>query len=118
MDYSFPKTPHLFGSKRVHADDPMLSERDTTAVLRSKYIVEEKLDGSNLGIYFDSPSALRYTARAKVDFEGSSHENLVVLRRTVLSIRGRLWEALGTQFVLFGEWMYVVHCVKYRNLGF
>ena len=48
----YPRTPHLFGSRGTD-DDKHLSPDDTVDFIAdSSLIVEEKLDGTNVGIHF------------------------------------------------------------------
>lgn len=45
----YPRTPHLFGSKGTD-DDKRLGRNESEALL----VVEEKIDGTNVGIHFNS----------------------------------------------------------------
>lgn len=48
----YPRTPHLFGSKGTD-DDKHLNEADSKRFVSDEFlIVEEKLDGTNVGIHF------------------------------------------------------------------
>ncbi|MCH5373972.1 MAG: RNA ligase family protein, partial [Planctomycetes bacterium] len=48
----YPRTPHLFGSRGT-ADDRHLDEKLSDAFIADEsLIVEEKLDGTNVGIHF------------------------------------------------------------------
>jgi hypothetical protein len=48
----YPRTPHLFGSRGAD-DDKHLSQQESLAFIAdSSLIVEEKLDGTNVGIHF------------------------------------------------------------------
>ncbi len=48
----YPRTPHLFGSKGTD-DDKHLNEADSICFIADRsLIVEEKLDGTNVGIHF------------------------------------------------------------------
>jgi hypothetical protein len=48
----YPRTPHLFGSTGT-ADDKHLSEQESGDFIADEsLIVEEKLDGTNVGIHF------------------------------------------------------------------
>ena len=50
----YPRTPHLFGSKGT-ADDKHMNEADSCQFIADEsLIVEEKIDGTNVGIHFDS----------------------------------------------------------------
>src|SRR5260221_13077109 len=48
----YPRTPHLFGSRGTD-DDKHLGQRESAEfIAESSLIVEEKLDGTNVGIHF------------------------------------------------------------------
>lgn len=50
----YPRTPHLFGSKGTD-DDKHLGHKESEAFIADpSLIVEEKLDGTNVGIHFAS----------------------------------------------------------------
>ena len=50
----YPRTPHLFGSKGTD-DDKHLGRKESEAFIADpSLIVEEKLDGTNVGIHFTS----------------------------------------------------------------
>lgn len=48
----YPRTPHLFGSRGA-SDDKHFGERESVRFLAyESLIVEEKIDGANMGIHF------------------------------------------------------------------
>ena len=59
----FPRTPHLFGS-RPGRDDKVLSETETDAMLAGPLVVQEKVDGSNVGLSLDDAGQLLLQNRA------------------------------------------------------
>jgi hypothetical protein len=46
----YPRTPHLFGSKGTDDDKHLGPEESKAFIADSSLIVEEKLDGTNVGI--------------------------------------------------------------------
>lgn len=57
----YPRTPHLFGSRGTD-DDKHLGQQESMAFIADpSLIVEEKLDGTNVGIHF-----LNYGARVEL----------------------------------------------------
>jgi hypothetical protein len=54
----YPRTPHLFGSKGTD-DDKHLSEAESQRFISDEsLIVEEKIDGTNVGIHFTSDGTM------------------------------------------------------------
>ncbi|HMU87893.1 MAG TPA: RNA ligase family protein, partial [Agitococcus sp.] len=64
--FRFPHTPHLawlaVGTPR---DDKVLSSQEVAALLAGDVVVEEKLDGANLGISLDTKGQLRSQNRGQ-----------------------------------------------------
>jgi len=140
--FKFPRTPHILdaGGSAVTRDDLLMDPLDATRTFLNgaQVLVEEKLDGANLGI--------RLNAEHCLVFQNRSH--------TVCSETGGLWKALTSwiarhgaevtelllsgaegmacetaanttihtsphhpeRFILFGEWLPLVHSVKYDAL--
>ena len=64
--FKFPTTPHLtiLGTGKVR-EDKVLTQLERDYFLEHKLTVEEKIDGANLGISFDS-TQLKPTGPARV----------------------------------------------------
>jgi hypothetical protein len=115
----FPRTRHLMdaGGGAVTRDDLVMSTEDAKAWVCGKtLVVEEKIDGANLGISL----AADYTPR----FQNQSH---FVNSATATHWRGldRWWSENGSmvctvlepeRHVLFGEWMEAKHSIYYTAL--
>jgi hypothetical protein len=111
----YPRTPHLFGSTGT-ADDKRLSESESIAfVVDQSLIVEEKLDGTNVGIHFSDDGQLVLQCRGHLITQGM-HPQYDLFKQWAVVKRGILENALGCQFILFGEWLYARHSVHYRSL--
>ncbi len=66
----YPRTPHLFGSKGT-PDDKHLSEAESTRFIADEsLIVEEKIDGTNVGIHFTTDGQMVLQCRGHVITEG------------------------------------------------
>jgi hypothetical protein len=50
----YPRTPHLFGSRGTDDDKHLGQQESLDFISDSSLIVEEKLDGTNVGIHFTS----------------------------------------------------------------
>lgn len=115
LPHKFPRTPHLWGSGSTR-DDRVLSLAETRAFLAEPLIVEEKVDGSNLGVGFDeSTGALSVQNRGHVLGRGE-HAQYSPLWPFLAERHDALFEALGTARILFGEWCYARHSVAYDRL--
>jgi len=110
----YPRTPHLAGS-HVHDDDRSVSPAETEKLLaEATLIVAEKLDGSNVGVFFED-GELRMQSRGHV-LGGHDHPSFDLFKRWGSVKRNMLWELLGEKYLMYGEWLYAVHTVKYTAL--
>src|SRR5438067_3589246 len=66
----YPRTPHLFGSQGTE-DDKHLDESESTRFISDdSLIVEEKLDGTNVGIHFTGDCEMVLQCRGHFITEG------------------------------------------------
>lgn len=111
----YPRTPHLFGSKGTE-DDRHLGENDSLEFISNpSLIVEEKLDGTNVGIHFTGDGRLVQQCRGHEITEGM-HPQYDLFKQWVAVKRPVLETILGDRYILFGEWLYAKHSVFYQSL--
>jgi hypothetical protein len=118
MEYlRFPRTPHLTwlgsGSPR---DDKVLPPEDAADLLSHSVVVEEKVDGANLGISLDTQEELRVQNRGSFLSWDSLHPQFKPLPRWIGVHRQVLTDSLGQHLILFGEWCYAKHSIRYTRL--
>ncbi len=111
----YPRTPHLFGSRGTD-DDKHLSPRDTAAALADpSLVVEEKLDGTNVGLHLTAAGRLVLQCRGH-EITAGMHPQYDLFKQWATGTRPVLEAMLGDRFILFGEWLYARHSVHYRAL--
>ena len=111
----YPRTPHLFGSRGTD-DDKHLSEAESLRFIADPtLIVEEKLDGTNVGIHFSSQGDLVLQCRGHLITEGM-HPQYDLFKQWATVKRQLLRELLADRYLLFGEWLYARHTLHYRQL--
>jgi len=116
--FRFPHTPHLawLGSGKPRADK-VLDPADMRELLSGDVIVEEKVDGANLGFSVDDSGTLRAQNRGQyLELEAASGQ-WKPTKHWLSTRRDALTEALGSGLILFGEWCYAVHSVRYTRLS-
>lgn len=111
----YPRTPHLFGSKGTDDDKHLGEEESNRFIADASLIVEEKIDGTNVGIHFSNDGQLVLQCRGHLITEGM-HPQYDLFKQWATVKRYVLEERLGTRFILFGEWGYARHSVFYRQL--
>ncbi|TWT64193.1 RNA ligase family protein [Rubinisphaera italica] len=111
----YPRTPHLFVSKGTD-DDKHLGEDESKAFIADEsLIVEEKIDGTNVGIHFLDSGEMVLQCRGHLITEGM-HPQYDLFKQWTAAKRQVLDEMLENGFILFGEWVYARHSVHYRKL--
>ena len=78
-------------------------------------IVEEKLEGTNVGIHFSDEGQLVLQCRGHQITEGM-YPQYDLFKQWATVKRYVLKQRLGNRFLLFGEWVYARHSVFYRQL--
>ncbi len=114
--FKFPSTPHLATLPGVDVRaDKVLSEFERNEFLRLSLVIEEKVDGANLGISFNSEGDVRAQNRgAYLDLPRSGQWKKL---DQWLSLRtDSLFDHLSDRFILFGEWCYARHTILYDRL--
>ena len=114
--FRFPHTPHLawFG-EGAPRDDKVFSAAEREVFLAHELIVEEKVDGANLGLSFDSEGNPRIQNRGGyllAPFSGQFRR----LGEWFARHEGMLFDALGDRLILFGEWTAARHSLEYSAL--
>lgn len=116
IDFKFPQTPHLaWLSAAPPRADKVLSPSEAAAFLDGTITVEEKVDGANLGIGFTREGDLVVKNRGTV-LTTESHPQFRTLWKWLAAHETALWDQLGPELMLFGEWCYAVHSVRYHAL--
>lgn len=111
----YPRTPHLFGSQGTD-DDKHLGETESNSIISDpSLIVEEKIDGTNVGIHFGSDGQMVLQCRGHLITEGM-HPQYDLFKQWTTVKHSVLEERLQDRYILFGEWMYAKHSVHYRGL--
>jgi ATP-dependent RNA circularization protein (DNA/RNA ligase family) len=96
--------------------DKVLTDVEAKAFLSADVVVEEKIDGANLGFSVDDHGSLRAQGRGGyLDLDGMIGQ-WKPLARWLSTRRHALTDALAPNLVLFGEWCYAVHSVRYSQL--
>ncbi|HET6786458.1 MAG TPA: RNA ligase family protein [Aquabacterium sp.] len=114
--FRFPHTPHIaWLAAGTPRDDKVLSPDEGRALLDGEVVVEEKLDGANMGISFSADAVLRVQNRGQYlnrPFGGqfSRLDEWLAVRED------SLFDALGSNLMLFGEWCAAQHSLDYNGL--
>src|SRR3954464_15727562 len=98
----YPRTRHLEGSRLQPGDEDLDSV--AFAAIRGRHVVvEEKLDGANVGVGFDADGALRLQSRGHYLVGGPRERQFARFKAWAAEVRPRVWERLGPRHVMYGE---------------
>lgn len=114
--FRFPHTPHLaWLGNGTPRDDKVLTAAEAEAFLTHTVVLEEKIDGANLGFSVDSHGAVHAQNRGQYlprPFTGQ----FARLNGWLELHEEALFDALGESLMLFGEWVAAVHSLEYPGL--
>jgi ATP-dependent RNA circularization protein (DNA/RNA ligase family) len=114
--FRFPRTPHLIWLGQDEArDDKVLGSEEAGELLNGVVLVEEKIDGANVGLSLSDTGIRAQNRGAYIDRQ-TCHPQFAPLFRWIDTHRHALTEALAPNLILFGEWCYGVHSVRYTKL--
>ena len=114
--FRFPHTPHIawLGAGEPR-DDKVLSPAEAAELLSGEVVLEEKLDGANLGFSVSEQGELRAQNRGQY-LEPPYQGQFARLTPWLAAREDRLFDALGTHLIAFGEWCAARHSLDYVTL--
>lgn len=114
--FRFPHTPHLaWLGPGVPRDDKVIAAAEATSLLAGDVVVEEKLDGANLGLSLGPDGALQ--AQNRGSYLAEPHAGQFARLPAWLAQHDvGLRKALRPGLILFGEWCAARHSLDYSTL--
>jgi len=114
--HKFTRTPHLtvLGDVDIR-DDKLMSEFDRNKFLSHEVVIEEKIDGANLGVSFDMEGNIRAQNRGAylpLPYTGQWKK----LSEWLTVFADKLFDQLSDRYILYGEWCYAQHSISYDRL--
>ncbi len=111
----YPRTRHLLGS-RLQPGDEDLDAVPMSALKGKQVVIEEKMDGANCGISFDTDYSLLLQSRGHYLTGGPRERQFDLLKQWATTLADRLLDRLADRYVMYGEWLYAKHTVYYNAL--
>ena len=93
----------------------MLSEKEVASFFSNTVIIEEKIDGANLGISFNKEGRILLQNRGDYLYEPYSGQWAAISKWLDNKIES-LFDYLFDRYIIFGEWCYLKHSVYYNAL--
>lgn len=114
--FRFPHTLHLtWLGQGEPRDDKVLSPLEAQALLGSEVVVEEKLDGANLGFSIGADGCVRAQNRGQY-LHAPYAGQFARLGPWLTAHENALFDALDTHLIAFGEWCSARHSLDYTAL--
>ena len=114
--FRFPHTAHIaWLNKGSPRDDKILNPAEVKTLLQGPVVVEEKLDGANLGISLDNHGQLRAQNRGQYllhPYTGQFSRLVPWLAQH----ESDLHDILTADLIVFGEWCAAQHSLDYAQL--
>ena len=121
MDFfKFKRTKHIFdaGGNGVTRDDLVMTKKEADSFLKnSTFVIEEKVDGANIGLSTDENFTIRAQNRSHF-VNSSTHKQFSTLDTWIGEHSEDLYKILSPlgKFILFGEWLFAKHSIHYTKL--
>ena len=114
--FRFPHTPHIaWLGEGTPRDDKVLSPTEAAALLAGNVVIEEKLDGANLGLSLAPDGSLRAQNRGQYLDEPHAGQ-FARLPAWLAKNSAALHTVMTPDLILFGEWCAARHSLDYAAL--
>lgn len=111
----YPRTQHIEGS-RLQPGDEDLAAVPFKALKDSHLVVEEKIDGANCALSFDSDGSLLLQSRGHYLIGGVREKHFNLFKQWTEVHQQAFLDVLLDRYVVYGEWVYAKHTVFYDAL--
>lgn len=114
--FKFPSTKHVMLPRDENKRrDKAMPPDELAEMLSHEVVIEEKIDGANLGISFDENGKMLLQNRGDWVLYPLSGQ-WKKLGEWVTKRQDHLFDVLLDKYILFGEWCYATHSVYYDKL--
>lgn len=110
----YPRTQHLSGSGK--SGDDILETIPYEDIFQKYLVIEEKIDGSNTGISFNSDCDLFLQCRGHFLGKGRDWPEFDQFKVWANTWKDYLFDILEDRYIMYGEWMGTFHSVFYNAL--
>ena len=111
----YPRTRHILDS-RLQPGDEDLAVAGFEEIAGRHLVIEEKVDGANAALGFDTDGRLRLQSRGHFLTGGPRERHFAPFKAWASGLGEALWQRLGPRFIVYGEWTYAKHTIYYDAL--
>lgn len=108
----YPRTLHLgqsAGGRSKHC-------APLSTLAGAQVVIEEKVDGSHAGLFFDLDGELNIFSRNSILSDIAENMEFRRLGQQANLAIDALWQVLEDRYVLYGEWTFLTHSLFYDSL--
>lgn len=113
--HKYVRTRHVRGSRFQNGDHD-LEAVPFSDLIGKNLVIEEKLDGSNVGVSFSEKGELRLQSRGHYLRGGPRELQFSLLKQWAAAKQEELFCAIGSRYVMYAEWMLAKHTAYYDAL--
>lgn len=113
--HKYPRTHHIEGS-RLQPGDEDLSSLPFKQLIGRYLVVEEKMDGANSAVSFDTEGNLLLQSRGHYLTGGPREIHFTLFKQWAYTHLAALHAVLGSRYIMYGEWLYARHTIFYNHL--
>lgn len=114
--FKYPSTEHIEGSALQKGDESK-KQVPYKKLLGCYVVFEEKMDGANCGISFNDNGELFLQSRGHYLLGGPNETQFDLLKSWANVHQEKLFDILGSRYLMYGEWLKIKHTVFYDNLS-
>lgn len=111
----YPRTRHLEGSRQQLGDED-LAVVPFSEIKNLPIVVEEKVDGANCALSFDSDGNLLLQSRGHYLIGGAREKHFDLFKQWGTVQQQLFWNVLRDRYIVYGEWVYAKHTIFYDRL--
>ena len=111
----YVRTPHIRGS-RFQSDDHDMEAVAWEELAGKHLVIEEKVDGANCGVSFDTNGDMYLQSRGHYLRGGPREKHFNLLKQWTACKQEELYCILGDRYVMYAEWLLAKHTVFYDAL--
>ncbi len=113
--YKYPRTPHIEDSG-IQKGDEELKVFPFRTLVGKHLVIEEKMDGANSALSFDSTGQLLLQSRGHYLTGGPREKQFHLFKKWAYTYTTALAEVLSDRYIMYGEWLYAKHTLFYTDL--
>ena len=112
----FIRTKHIVNLGSMSRDDLIWQGKELENFLKQHLVVEEKIDGANLGIFIDETNKIIIQNRSHYIYP-EYHKQFADINKWKYQHEYDIYNVIGNnKWIIYGEWVVAKHSIHYTNL--